>query len=131
MKKLLVLCLLTGFIALGSNPTLNAADNPSAPADKPDKAEKTDRKPRHVPFHGKVDTLDKAAGTLKIGERTFHVTSGTKITKAGKPATFDAAVVGEEVGGAYLMGDGGRLEIMSLRIGPKPAKDSKGEDSKP
>jgi len=128
MKKLLVLCLLTGLTALSNiaSLTLNAADNPSTPA------EKSDKKPRHVPFHGKVDTLDKSAGTLKIGDRTFHLTSGTKITKAGKPATIDAAVVGEEVGGAYQMGEGGRLEVMSLRIGPKPGKEpAKSEDAKP
>jgi hypothetical protein len=128
MKKLLVLCLLAAIPALSNVSTLSAADNPSAPVDK---TEKSDKKPRHIPFHGKVDTLDKAAGTLKIGERTFHVTSGTKITKAGKPASIGDAVVGEEVGGAYLMGESGRLEVMSLRIGPKPAKDPKPEDAKP
>ena len=127
MKKLLVLGLIAGFTALGSIPNLNAADDsPPAPAEKSEK-----KGPRHVPFHGKVDTLDKAAGTLKIGDRTFHVTPATKITKAGKPATFENASVGEEVGGAYQLREGGRLEVTSLRIGPKPAKENKEEDKNP
>lgn len=127
MKKLLVLCLIAGLTALGSIPNLEAADDsPPAPAEKSEK-----KGPRHVPFHGKVDTLDKTAGTLKIGDRTFHVTAGTKITKAGKPASFEEATVGEQVGGAYQLREGGRLEVTSLRIGPKPAKEEKGEEKKP
>src|SRR5262245_1472260 len=129
MKKLLVLCLITGLTAAGSILNLNAAD------DSPPPAGKSERKaPRHIPFHGKVDTLDKESGTLKIGERTFHVTAATKITKAGKPASFDAASVGEHVGGAYQMGEGGRLEVTSLHIGigAKPAKEpAKDDETKP
>jgi hypothetical protein len=125
MKKLLVLCLLLGSFTLNI-PILTAAEGGATPAEKGEK-----KSARHVPFHGKVDTMDKAAGTLKIGERTFHVTPGTKITKDGKPATFEQAVVGEEVGGAFQQADGGRLELTSLRIGPKPAKEGKQEEKKP
>jgi hypothetical protein len=53
------------------------------------------------------------------------VTSETKIAKAGKPATLDDATVGEEVGGAYHQAEGGKMELMSLRIGAKPAKEAK------
>jgi hypothetical protein len=130
MKKLLVLCLLAGLTALTSTSYSKAADDAPAPAPA-DKTEKKTPSNRHVPFHGKVDVLDKTAGTLKIGERTFHVTSATKITKAGKPSSIEAAAVGEEVGGAYQLRDGGRLEVTSLRIGPKPAKPAKEEESKP
>jgi hypothetical protein len=125
MKKLLVLCLLLGSFTLNI-PILTAAEGGPTPAEKGEK-----KSARHVPFHGKVDTMDKAAGTLKIGERTFHVTPGTKITKDGKPAAFEQAVVGEEVGGAFQQADGGRLELTSLRIGPKPAKEEKQEEKKP
>ena len=114
MKKLLVLCLSTTLTVLGFTTHLKAAEEP------PEKAPKTENKNRYVPFHGKVDHLDKTGRTLKIGQRTFHVTDSTKITKAGKTATLEETTVGEEVGGAYQQGEGGRLELTSLRIGPKP-----------
>ena len=58
MKRLLIICLLAGSFTLNNLPALLAADGGPAP-------EKSDKKaPRHVPFHGKVDTLDKSAGTL-------------------------------------------------------------------
>ena len=73
-----------------------------------------------TPFRGKIDQLDKAARTLKVGARTFQVIDATKVIKDGKPSTFDQATVGEEVGGAYREGDGGKLEVVSLRLGAKP-----------
>jgi hypothetical protein len=121
MNKLLVLCLITALTAL-SNITVTGADSKPAPAEK--KASK------HIPFHGKADAVDKNAKTIKVGERTFHVTSDTKITKAGKPAHFEEATVGEDVAGAYHEGEGGTLELMSLRIGPKPAKEDPKEEKK-
>ena len=84
----------------------------SAPKTKGDRA----------PFRGKIAAIDKTAMTLKVGERTFLVTSTTKITKGGQPATFADAAVGEEVGGQYKTGTGDKLELLSLRIGPRPEK---------
>lgn len=75
---------------------------------------------KNLPFSGKIDALDKTAKTLKVGERSFQVTSATRIMKAGKPATFDDAKEGEEVGGSYTKTADGKLELVSLRIGPKP-----------
>ena len=131
MKKLLILGLLAGIAVQGQ---LNTHAQPraaeatpagaSGKAEKAAKSEKAEKKnQRYVPFHGKVDVLDKAAGTVKVGERTFHITPETKITKAGKAATFQEATVGEEVGGAFQQVESGRLELTSLRIGPKPPKD--------
>jgi hypothetical protein len=124
MKKLIVLCLILGSFTLNI-PTVSAAEGAPPSGEKGEK-----KSTRHVPFHGKVETVDKSAGTLKVGERTFHVTAGTKITKDGKPATFDQTTIGEEVGGAFQQSDGGRLELTSLRIGPKPAKEGKPEEKK-
>lgn len=75
-----------------------------------------------VPFHGKINEIDKAAKTINIGKekkRTIQITDQTKITKNGKPATLDDANAGDEVGGAYRNANG-KLEASSLRIGPKP-----------
>jgi hypothetical protein len=87
-------------------------------------------KARPIPFRGKIATVDKQAKTVKVGERTFHITSDSKLTKAGKPATLDDAAVGEEVGGAYKEGTDKKMEIVSLRIGPRPDAPPKKDDKK-
>lgn len=115
MKALITACVIT-LVTLTSVPMLRAADK-AVPAEKGEK-----KAAKHIPFHGTIAAVDKNAKTIKVGERTFHVASNTKISKAGKPAILNDAAVGEEVAGAYHEGDGGKLELMSLRIGPKPEK---------
>jgi len=87
-------------------------------------AEKKSEKKGGNVFRGKVDAVNKTAKTIKVGERTFQVTSETRIMKAGKPATLDDAVVGEEAGGTYKEADG-KLNAVSLRIGPRPEGEKK------
>jgi len=115
MKKLLTLCLAT---LLGASCILQ----PPAAEKKAGPAEKSEKKVQTLPFHGKIESVNQASKTIKVGERTFHVTSTTRFIKAGKPATIDDAKAGEEVGGSYREGDGGKLELNSLRIGPKAEK---------
>jgi len=86
-------------------------------------AKKEDPNGRLVPFHGKLDSVDKTAKSIKSGERTFQVMPTTKITKDGvQPGTLEDAKVGESIGGAYREGDGGKYQLVSLRLGPKPEK---------
>jgi hypothetical protein len=103
-------------------------------AEKADKAEKpkAERKQSdHIPFHGKIESVNAAAKSFTIGDRTFLVSSETKIVSKGKPETFAVVTAGEDVGGAYRKGDGGKLEVLSLRVGPKPPpKDGKKEGEK-
>ncbi len=73
-----------------------------------------------VPFHGKVAAVDANAMTLTVGKRTFVVTSETKITKDGKPATLADGVVGENVGGAYKKSEDGKLNATTVNFGTKP-----------
>lgn len=123
MKKLLpllVICALSAFSAS----TLSAADK------KPEKEEKKVEKAQHIPFHGAMADINKTAKTFKVGERTFHVTAETKFTKAGKPATFDDAKAGEDCGGSYKEATGGKLEVLSLRLGAKPEKKPKKKEDK-
>ena len=92
---------------------------------KPDKAagQKTEKSPNKqgvIPFRGKISAVDKTAKTITVGERTFQVTSETKIMKAEKPATLDGAAVGEEIRGSYKKTDNGKLVAQRLSIGPKP-----------
>lgn len=94
----------------------------AAEKQEPAKAQKKDAR---IPFHGKLAAVDKKAKTITVGERTFQVTSDSKLSKGGKPATLDDAVVGEEVGGNYLKGDDGKMNAKTVRFGPKPEATAK------
>jgi hypothetical protein len=92
-----------------------------APAEKKaaTKDASADKKASAGPFHGKLAALDKAAKTITVGKRTFQITSETKIHKAGKPATFEEGVVGEEVSGYIKPADDGKLIATTVNFGPK------------
>ncbi len=79
-------------------------------------------KKHSVPFHGKVAAVDSATMTFKVGTMTIAVTSNTKITKDGKPATFAEITVGENIGGACKKVAAGKLDATSVRIGEKKKK---------
>lgn len=120
--KNFILILTVATLAATSTLRLSAADNKT-----PDKKEAPakDTLPRALPFRGKIGAVDKQAKTIKVGERTFHVTSDTKINKAGKAATLDDASVDEEVGGSYREGTDKKLNLVSLRIGARPNAEPK------
>jgi hypothetical protein len=120
MKKLIYVGLLCSLVTLSDFAVIAAEKKPAAPAD-----EKQPAKPRAIPFRGKVAAVDKQAQTLKVGERVFQITAETRITKAGKPATLNDAVVGEEIGGQYRNADGGKLEAVMVRLGAKPEEAAK------
>jgi hypothetical protein len=87
----------------------------TAPGEKPQKPAKPG------PFHGKLVSIDKVAKTIVVGKRTFQITSGTRIKKAGKPATLEDGVVGENVSGYVKPGPDGKLNATTINFGPKPA----------
>lgn len=103
-----------------------AADSTDAPAAKAHAA----KKHRGLPFHGKIAKLDSAAMTFTVGQRTFVVTSATKIIKDGKPAAFSDLTAGEKVGGSYKKADDGKLEVATLRIGEKLKKHARAAKKK-
>jgi hypothetical protein len=72
------------------------------------------------PFHGKLAAVDKTAKTIRVGKSIYQLTSETKITKGGKPATLDDAVVGEETAGYVKPTEDGEMAASSVRLGPKP-----------
>lgn len=84
------------------------------------------------PLNGKIAATDKLAMTItlegKQKPRVVHVTSQTRFTKLGKPATFDDAQPGDSVGGQVAKNDEGQEVALSLRLGPKPEKPSKKKD---
>lgn len=116
MKKLLIILTVAAFTACTISPLVAADDKTPAKKEAPAK----DALPRALPYSGKIVAVDKAAKTIQVRERTFHVTSDTKINKAGKPATLDEAKIGEEVGISYREGADKKLNLVSLRIGAKP-----------
>jgi hypothetical protein len=122
MKKLLIAVIVAAFAAVSTLP-ITAADD-AKPADK------KEAPARAIPFRGKVAAVDKQAKTFKVGERTFQITSDTRIMKAGKPATLEDAAVGEDVGGAYREGADKKLNVVSLRIGPRPDAAPKNDEKK-
>ena len=76
-------------------------------------------------FRGNVAAMDKAAMTFTVGEkaktRTIHITSRTRITKAGKPATSGEVTVGEAVSGQAIKNATGEEEAVAVRLGAKLA----------
>jgi len=83
------------------------------------------KKHDHSVFNGKLSAIDTKAMTLTVGERTFEITSDTKITKDGKPATLADGVVGETVGGAYKKNAEGKLIATSIHFGGKADGEKK------
>ena len=70
-------------------------------------------------FTGKLTAVDTNAMTFTIKDRTFEITSDTKIMKDGQPATLEDGTVGETASGTYKKTDDGKLSAVSLRFGEK------------
>ncbi|MBM3840575.1 MAG: hypothetical protein FJ398_21955 [Verrucomicrobia bacterium] len=128
LSYLLAICFLSG--AALSTPLRAQTAEPKTPATQ----EAKDKKPAAIPFTGKLGAVDKAAMSItldgKTKKRTIRLTPQTRILRAGKPATLDDAVVGEEVGGQAIKNAEGQEEAVSLRVGPKPETEPKPKKQK-
>jgi Domain of unknown function (DUF5666) len=71
--------------------------------------------------HGKVSAVDATAMTItisgKAGDKTYTVTSDTKITKDKKPATLADIAVGDMVSIAAKKGEAGALNATAITVG--------------
>jgi hypothetical protein len=103
-------------------PVLSRAEGTNAPAASNQTTPAKPKKHDSLPFHGKLSAVDTNAKTLTVGTLTLQITSDTKITKDGQPATLSEGVVGESVGGAYKKTADGKLEAVVLHFGAKPKK---------
>lgn len=124
LKALAIAVLLAGIV--GAQTRVQAQEKAPKPA-----TEKKEKKASAGPFHGKLAGLDKAAKTITVGKRTFQITSETRISKEGKPATLDDGVVGEEVSGYVKPAEDGKLVATKINFGPKAeSKGAKGGEKK-
>jgi hypothetical protein len=118
ISKITILSLFTA--ALVAMPGLSRAEGTNAPA-SPDQTAQATRK-NNPPFHGNLKAVDTTAKTITVGTLTLQITSDTKVTKDGKPATLSDAVVGEPVGGSYTKTADGKLNAVTVHFGVKPKK---------
>lgn len=127
--KYLILGLLAASVAsLSAQDQPKQTEKPAAPAkgeksaDAAPKKKKTDG----AQVNGKIESVDKSAMTVTIeGKKkksTVHLTSKTKITKAGQPGTIADIKAGEEIAAQVTKNKAGDEEAVTLRVGPKPAK---------
>jgi Domain of unknown function (DUF5666) len=131
MLKYLIRVSVLGFLsfAIAGQPFGALAQTTNRALAKPDTEKKEGAKKAVAgPFRGKLAAMDKTAKTLTVGKRSFQVTSETKILKAGKPATFEDGVVGEEVSGYVKPNEDGKLVATKVNFGPK-VEAKKGDDS--
>jgi len=125
MKRIILTSGLAALLILGvagSSTNVQAQSTNKAPAEKKEtdkKGASGEKKAVAGPFHGNLAAMDKAAKTITVGKRTFQITSETKIHKAGKPATFEEGVVGEEVSGYVKPTDDGKWIATTVNFGPK------------
>ena len=125
MKKQIALYAIVAAAFMAAPALVRAEDSP---AKKPAAAESGAPAKKHVvPFHGKVSAVDATAMTVKLTTQTLNITSETKITKEGKPATFADITVGEKITGQYKKDSAGKLDATVIHIGAKsePAEGKK------
>jgi hypothetical protein len=117
--------------AIAGLPVQLLAQTTNAPAaqKKSARKESAPQKKAAHPFHGKLAAVDKTAKTIKVGESVYQITSQTKITKAGKPATLEDGVVGEPVAGYAKPTGDGKMAATTVRFGAK-AEDQAAEKKK-
>ncbi|MGD0745039.1 MAG: DUF5666 domain-containing protein [Verrucomicrobiota bacterium] len=128
MKKQIIKLTLSLFAtAIIAAPMLSRAqDTGTTPPAAPGQTAPVKPKKHEVTvFNGKVSAVDATAMTLTVGKRIFEVTSETKITKNGKPATLSDIAVGDKVGGACKKTDDGKLAATTINDGNKPGKTPK------
>lgn len=122
-------CLILTIVVAATLPLLAADTKPASPPGASAAATKPAAeaaKPKTLPFNGKIAAVDRAAQTITLSgksQRVVKVTAQTKIVRDGKPATLADAKVGEPVGGSARKTEGGQLEAVSLRLGPKAAAE--------
>lgn len=126
--KITLFSLLAGALVVAPGQVLGQETKKEKPAAA--KADSATKKQKGLPLGGKITAVDKTAKTITVGKKVVQITSETRITKDGKPATLNEATIGEDVGVSYLKGDDGKLTARSVRIGAKPEGKKGGKKAK-
>jgi hypothetical protein len=121
--KITILSLLAA--AIVATPALSRAQDTSTNAP----AASTPKHKHGAPFHGTVSAMDTNAMTVTVGKLTVQVTSETKITKNGKPATLTDGVVGEPASGYYKKDADGKLNATTIHFGSNKRETSDASSS--
>jgi hypothetical protein len=127
--------------AQSTQTTTNTTNKPAPPKKtapattdtaKSDSKSESKQKDKALPYHGTLTALDKNAGTMTVGKRTFQINSQTKFYKGEKtPATTNDGVVGEEARLSYIKTDDGKYVAHNVYFGAKAEKSSKKSSDKP
>jgi hypothetical protein len=105
------------------SPALSRAQDTvtNAPVAKEKKEKKAAKKEKSgaQQFKGDLKAADTNGMTITVGDLTLQITSETKITKSGKPATLADGVVGEPAAGTYKKSDDGKMDAVTVHFGAK------------
>lgn len=105
------------------------ASSAKAAASPASTAAMTEKKEAKSRYSGKIASVDASAKTVTIEGKTsrfIYVTGETKLKKTdGTAATWDDLKIGEEVRGAYVKADDGKMHASTLKVGPKAEKKPK------
>ncbi len=74
------------------------------------------KKPRALPFHGKIASVDASARTFTVGKRTSKMVDETKITKEGAEVSMSDLSESVMVGGSYWKKEDGSLEAKTVKL---------------
>lgn len=122
--KTLLFATVCSLLIVGVTANVTAQEKKAEATQKKEGGEK--KKRDTYPFNGKLKSIDKVGMTLtlegKEKERVIHITSSTKFTKAGKPATMDDGAAGEPIGGLVKKTADGKEEAVSVRYGAAEGK---------
>jgi hypothetical protein len=86
-------------------------------------------KPAKTKFSGTVSAVNASAKTFTVGNQTFTVTDGSKISRNGKEATLADVVVGDPAKGSYTTGADGKLDVTKVGFGKKSGSKHKDSDA--
>jgi preprotein translocase subunit YajC len=116
MKKYIALSVLAAATLIVAPTTLRAQDATSTNAP----AATAHAKKHGAGVHGKVTAVDATASTLTIKDKTYNVTSTTKIIKDEKPAALADIQVGDAVRLTFKKDAAtGQLNATVIHVGEK------------
>jgi hypothetical protein len=126
MKRILIACLLTTSLLIPGQGS-RAGEEPaaSAPAAKPA------AKAKQMPFRGKINQVNADTKMITLAgkekDRSFRITTTTRIHRDGTPLAFADVKAGAMVGGLARANEAGEWEVVTLNLGVKGSQPAPNE----